>query len=161
MISRFYKPAFRSIIIFFGYIINEKEMCIRDRENSTEEVQPEEIIEEAEETEETAEPVELAAEAGVIDVSTKEELQAVLQNNSVNTINIIGSFTYDDAIDTAKKIVVKNGVTFGWNVYPVSYTHLLECTVQMCLMIWMRSPAVQNIRNWEKVKTENLNIISA
>ena len=25
MISRFYKPAFRSIIIFFGYIINEKE----------------------------------------------------------------------------------------------------------------------------------------
>lgn len=84
------------------------------QENSTEEVQPEEIIEEAEEA---AEPVELAAEAGVIDVSTKEELQAALQNNSVNTINIIGSFTYDDAIDTAKKIVVKNGVTFGWNVY--------------------------------------------
>ena len=87
------------------------------QENSTEEVQPEEIIEEAEEAEETAEPVELAAEAGGIDVSTKEELQAALQNNSVNTINIIGSFTYDDAIDTAKKIVVKNGVTFGWNVY--------------------------------------------
>lgn len=87
------------------------------QENSTEEVQPEEIIEEAEETEETAEPVELAAEAGVIDVSTKEELQAALQNNSVNTINIIGSFTYDDAIDTAKKIAVKSGVTFGWNVY--------------------------------------------
>ena len=100
------------------------------QENSTEEVQPEEIIEEAEEA---AEPVELAAEAGVIDVSTKEELQAALQNNSVNTINIIGSFTYDDAIDTAKKIVVKNGVTFGWKWHIRTLSMPVHCVLKRAL----------------------------
>mgnify|MGYP004520158491 CR=1 FL=1 len=31
MISRFYKPAFRTIIIFFGYIINDKDEKMQEK----------------------------------------------------------------------------------------------------------------------------------
>jgi len=31
MISRFYKPAFSTIIIFFGHIINEKEERMQEK----------------------------------------------------------------------------------------------------------------------------------
>lgn len=68
----------------------------------------------------TAEPVDgiavLAAD-GEMDVTNEKELNAALANDAINTINITKDFTYYDAIEKEKTIVIKSGVTFTWKVF--------------------------------------------
>lgn len=56
-------------------------------------------------------------DAAEVSVTTKNELKAALKNDAVQTINIEGSFTYTDALETDKKLVIKSGAVFKWSIY--------------------------------------------
>ena len=56
-------------------------------------------------------------DAAEVSVTTQNELRAALKNDEVQTINIEGNFTYTYAVETDKKLVIKNGAVFKWSVY--------------------------------------------
>ena len=88
---------------------------------------------------EPEEGIAVLAGDGEADVITWKELETALKDNAIDTINITADLTYNDPIDTDKKIVVKAGKTFTWKVYQDTFKAddlVIEEGGTFCVSVW-------------------------